>query len=96
MQDVAYLLWTSVEPSVVRHHEDELLEYYMHELHAQLQARGVNVTEQHVHVHASDACNASGGEGSESKEGGGQGSAGGLSCDALRHQYEVRCFFLVF
>ena len=91
MQDVAYLLWTSVAPAVVRQHEDELLQGYILDLQAQLQARGVNASDDHVHV--SDACSGSGGGRTELHEARGVGSARGLSLGALRHQYEVWCFF---
>jgi hypothetical protein len=37
VQDVMYLLWTSVEPSVVRAHEAQLLEFYAIELCARLE-----------------------------------------------------------
>jgi hypothetical protein len=43
MQDVAYLLWTSVDPAVLQQHEDELLDYYILELLAQLKCNGINV-----------------------------------------------------
>lgn len=36
MQDVVYLLWTSLDPAVLQQHEDQLLQYYVQELYAQL------------------------------------------------------------
>lgn len=42
MQDVAYLLWTSVAPEVVAEREEELLWFYREELRRELAAAGVS------------------------------------------------------
>lgn len=42
MQDVAYLLWTSVAPEVVEQREEELLGFYREELRSHLSAAGVS------------------------------------------------------
>lgn len=41
MQDVMYLLWTSVEPGVVAAEEEELLAFYREQLRRELAAAGV-------------------------------------------------------
>eukprot|EP00892_Ulva_mutabilis_P000308 jgi/Ulvmu1/10278/UM060_0080.1 len=42
MQDVAYLLWTSVDPAALAAHEGALLRHYHDRLHSELAAAGVS------------------------------------------------------
>lgn len=90
MQDVAYLLWTSVEPAVVVQHEDDLLQYYVLELREQLRTRGVKLGENESMSGLGVLHDASNGSGNaDTKEARGSGEEGALSDGNLRRQYEV-------
>lgn len=81
MQDVVYLLWSSVDPAVLNQHEDHLLQFYMLELQTQLLNHGVHISNQML-----------GGDYRGQMDGDPiSGLSGGqmLSEDVLRRQYEV-------
>lgn len=82
MQDVVYLLWTSVEPDVLQQHEGKLLHYYMLELHAQLRSHGVHMSDEDLNSAAEAASGRVPGDLAHT-------GVQSLSPSALRRQYEV-------